>query len=174
MTSEPETTSQNSSETKSTRSKIIGRVLRRLAFIPLLVVGGLFLLSFTASKPYNLGTIKGRFAECPDSPNCVSSQAEDELHAMPPIPYEGSIASVLKRIKSTIAAEFSNAKLASENIEYLHFEFTSTIFRFVDDVEFVVDTENSVVHFRSASRVGHSDLGVNRKRMNKIIEGMKK
>jgi uncharacterized protein (DUF1499 family) len=51
---------------------------------------------------------------------------------------------------------------------YIHAEFTSALFRFVDDVEFQIDAESGLIHFRSASRVGRSDLGVNRKRMESI------
>jgi len=51
---------------------------------------------------------------------------------------------------------------------YLHVEFRSTLFRFVDDVEFVIDEPQGLIHIRSASRVGYSDLGANRKRMEKI------
>ena len=51
--------------------------------------------------------------------------------------------------------------------EFLHIEFTSKIFRFIDDVEFYFD-KPGVIHFRSASRIGHSDMGVNRDRMEEI------
>ena len=60
------------------------------------------------------------------------------------------------------------ATIIEEQDDYLYAEFRSRIFRFVDDVEFAVDNENNEVHFRSASRVGHSDLGVNRARMERI------
>jgi uncharacterized protein (DUF1499 family) len=58
--------------------------------------------------------------------------------------------------------------LAGEAENYWHFEVTSLIFRFVDDVEFLIDRQKKRIDFRSASRVGHSDLGVNRRRMNAI------
>ena len=65
---------------------------------------------------------------------------------------------------------FEDVTTTSESEDYIHFEFTSSFFRFVDDVEFLLDEESELVHFRSASRVGRSDLGVNRSRMKKITE----
>lgn len=127
----------------------------------------------TASRPTNLGADNGVLAKCPDSPNCVSTQANDEEHGMSPIPLQGDPAGMIGKIKKLIATDYPRANLISESDYYLHFEFKSLIFRFIDDVEFVVDDKHSVVHFRSASRIGHSDLGANRKRMNKISERLK-
>jgi uncharacterized protein (DUF1499 family) len=59
-------------------------------------------------------------------------------------------------------------KLVEENDSYLHYEFTSLLFRFVDDVEFLFDDESKTIHFRSASRTGYGDFGVNRRRMEVI------
>jgi uncharacterized protein (DUF1499 family) len=65
-------------------------------------------------------------------------------------------------------------KLVEADETYLHFECTSLLLRFVDDVEFLFDDETKTIHFRSASRIGYGDLGVNRRRMEdirKLIEG---
>ncbi len=141
-------------------------------------------MSFTGQRPDNLGHIDGRLSNCPDSPNCVCSQAQTEQHRIEPIPYESvqttangqtvTSAVILQRIKDTVEQNFSRVSLISESDRYLHFEFKSLLFRFVDDVEFFLDDTNQQIHFRSASRVGHSDLGVNRKRMNKITQELKK
>ena len=64
--------------------------------------------------------------------------------------------------------------LIQEDATYLRYEFTSLLLRFVDDVEFLFDDSTKTVHFRSASRTGYSDLGVNRRRMERIrslVEG---
>jgi uncharacterized protein (DUF1499 family) len=58
--------------------------------------------------------------------------------------------------------------LVEEDEAYLHYEFTSLVLRFVDDVEFLFDDESKTIHFRSASRTGYGDLGVNRKRMEQV------
>ena len=145
-------------------------------------------MSFTGQGPENLGHIDGRLANCPDSPNCVCSQAHavtrSNDHQMDPIPYDSlrlisdgqaiTKAFLIQRIKETIERNFSRASLISESDRYLHFEFRSLLFRFVDDVEFYLDDNNQQIHFRSASRVGYSDMGVNRKRMNKISQELKK
>lgn len=160
---------------KPTRIKpsILNRVLRKLALILIISIGGLYFLSMTSSRPDNLGVAGGKLAKCPSSPNCVSSQAETPEHQMPAIPFQGQPDEMIAKIKQYVESEFPRAKLVSEFDHYLHYEFKSLIFRFVDDVEFLVDDKDSTVQFRSASRVGHSDLGVNRKRMEKISESLK-
>ncbi len=120
-------------------------------------------------KPNNLGVKDDRLAPCPDSPNCVSSQAADPTHRMDPIPFDGDAAAALARLKAVLAAR-PRTTVLEERSGYLRVESVSLVFRFVDDVEFLVDRDAKVIHFRSASRVGRSDLGVNRKRMEEIRE----
>ena len=104
---------------------------------------------------------------CPSSPNCVSTQATDVGHAIAPFPYKKSRAEAKEALKAVLAT-LSRSKLVEEDEFYLHYEFTSLLLRFVDDVEFLFDETTKTVHFRSASRTGHSDLGVNRKRMEQV------
>lgn len=104
---------------------------------------------------------------CPSSPNCVSTQATDEGHAIAPYRYRKSRAEAKEALKNIVQA-MSRTKLVEEDESYLHYEFTSLLLRFVDDVEFLFDDEAKTIHFRSASRVGYGDLGVNRKRMEEI------
>lgn len=110
---------------------------------------------------------------CPASPNCVSTQASDERHAIPPFRYRKSHAEARAALKDVVRL-LPRTRLVEEEESYLHYEFTSLLFRFVDDVEFLLDDETKTVHFRSASRTGYGDLGVNRKRMEQIrslVEG---
>lgn len=127
----------------------------------------IFIMSAMAGRPDNLGVKDGRLAAVPNSPNCVSTQATDDEHSIAPIPFDGGAEKAMSVLRS-IVEEASGATVVSEADRYLHVEFRSQIFRFVDDVEFYIDDQAGVVHFRSASRVGHSDLGVNRKRMESI------
>jgi uncharacterized protein (DUF1499 family) len=143
------------------------RVLIGLALVVVLIVGALAMMSLFSRKPSNLGVVNGRLAPCPASPNCVSTQATDDEHRMEPIPFTGSSEKAMQRIKDVVA-QMPRTKIVTVEDDYLHAEFRSAIFRFVDDVEFMVDPEAQLIHFRSASRVGHSDLGVNRRRMEKI------
>jgi uncharacterized protein (DUF1499 family) len=119
----------------------------------------------------NLGVHDGKLAPCPASPNCVSSQSADQEHGIEPLRYAGPPGEVLERLKKAITG-MKRARIITEAGGYLHAEFTSAFFRFVDDVEFFVDERASVIHVRSASRLGHSDLGVNRKRIEDIRAAM--
>jgi len=110
---------------------------------------------------------------CPSSPNCVSTQAQDEDHAIAPFRYQKSRAEAKEALK-TIIRFLPRTKLVEEDETYLHYESTSLLLRFVDDVEYLFDDETKTIHFRSASRTGYGDLGVNRRRMEdirKLIEG---
>jgi uncharacterized protein (DUF1499 family) len=110
---------------------------------------------------------------CPSSPNCVSTQAQDESHAIAPLRYQKTRAEAKEALKAIIRT-LPRTTLVEEDDTYLHYEFTSLLLRFVDDVEFLFDDEAKTIHFRSASRTGYGDLGVNRRRMEEIrtlIEG---
>ncbi|MBA7533940.1 hypothetical protein ES705_26186 [subsurface metagenome] len=121
----------------------------------------------TSKKP--IGIIDGKFHPCPKSPNCVSTQSTDEKHRMEPIQYSSTVDEAKGKIKNIITS-FKRTKLITETENYLHFEFRTATFKFVDDVEFYLDDKEKLIHFRSAARMGWSDMGVNRKRMRKIRE----
>lgn len=108
-----------------------------------------------------------RLAPCPSSPNCVSTQAQDDRHAIAPLRYQKPMAEA-KEVLKTVVGSLPRVRLVEEDHTYLHYEFVSLIFRFVDDVEFLFDADAKVVHFRSASRTGYGDFGVNRRRMEEI------
>lgn len=108
-----------------------------------------------------------QLAPCPSSPNCVSTQATDVGHAIGPIRYRKSRAEAKEALKTAVQS-LPRTKLVEEDESYLHYEFTSLLLRFVDDVEFLFDDETKILHFRSASRTGYSDLGANRTRMEQI------
>ena len=106
-------------------------------------------------------------APCPSSPNCVSTHAQDEGHAIAPFRYRKSRAEAKEALKEVIRS-LPRTKLVEEDESYLHYEFTSLLLRFVDNVEFLFDDETKTIHFRSASRTGYGDLGVNRTRMEQV------
>ena len=108
-----------------------------------------------------------RLPACPSSPNCVSTQAQDVGHAIAPIRYHNSRAEAKEGLKEVVRS-LPRTKLVEEDEGYLHYEFTSLLLRFVDDVEFLFDDETKTIHFRSASRTGYSDLGANRRRMEQV------
>ena len=106
---------------------------------------------------------------CPSSPNCVYTLApsNDERHAIAPYRYKKPRAEAKEALKAVVAT-LPRIKLVEEDDAYLRYEFTSKLLRFVDDVEFVFDEESKTIHFRSASRIGYGDHGVNRDRMEEI------
>jgi len=106
-------------------------------------------------------------APCPASPNCVSTRAQDAGHAIAPYRYRKSKGEAKEALKE-IVRSLPRTKLVDEDETYLHYEFTSLLLRFVDDVEFLLDDETKTIHFRSASRTGYGDLGVNRRRMEQL------
>ncbi len=141
---------------------ILGAVA--LLLLPIVVLATLSALS---TRPTNLGVTDGRLAPCPSSPNCVSTQAEDETHRIEPMHFSGSRDAAMQRLRSVVSS-MPRVQVIAERDDYLYAEATSLIFRFVDDVEFLIDEEAKQIHFRSASRVGRSDFGANRGRMEQI------
>ena len=113
------------------------------------------------------GVARGKLAPCPSSPNCVSTQATDPEHAIASYPYRGSRADTRNRLLRVIEDQ-PRTRVRTSTDTYLHVEFRSKVWRFVDDVEFVFDDTTQSVQYRSASRLGYSDLGVNRRRMETL------
>lgn len=136
------------------------------SFIIVLCVGS-FLSACAGPNSLNLGARDGRLSPCPSRPNCVSSQSADPAHYVDPLYYAESAGDVIVEIKMIIK-RMKRAAVIKANPTYLHVEFRSALFRFVDDVEFLVDEAERTIHVRSASRVGYSDLGVNRRRIERI------
>jgi uncharacterized protein (DUF1499 family) len=131
--------------------------------LPLVVATSLFLFG-CAGKP---GILNSELAPCPSSPNCVSTKATDGQHRIDPIPYTGSPQDAMKRLVDVIHS-MKRTRIVTRGENYLHVECRSAFFRFVDDVEFLLDDEKKTIEFRSASRLGFSDLGVNRRRMEDV------
>jgi uncharacterized protein (DUF1499 family) len=104
---------------------------------------------------------------CPGTPNCVSTEATDTLHSMPPVAFAESPALAQRRARAALDAE-PRTRVVLERPGYLRAEARSRLLRFVDDVEIVIDSAAGVFRFRSASRLGRSDLGVNRARMQRV------
>lgn len=122
--------------------------------------------SRTPATPPGL-TESGTLRACPDSPNCVSSLATDEKHMTEALPLLGSPDTAVERLAQLVNAMPRTTILKQED-NYLAAQFTTRLMRYKDDVEFLVDRDKGVIHIRSASRVGYSDMGANRKRVEQI------
>jgi uncharacterized protein (DUF1499 family) len=129
--------------------------------VPVLMVG------CSGTRPSNLGVREGRLAPCPKSPNCVSTQSTDEKHGIDPLRYTVSLDEARDKLEQILRA-MPRTNIVSLEKAYIHAECRSRLLGFVDDVEFWFDDAGKIIHFRSASRLGYSDLGVNRKRMEQI------
>ena len=117
-----------------------------------------------------LGVEDGRLVQCPTKPNCVNSQAKDKEHFIEPILARGTQLEAKEHLLKILNV-MKRSEIKVSGNDYIRAEFTSMIFRFVDDVEFYFPETQSkeiVIHVRSASRVGHSDFGANRKRIEEI------
>lgn len=127
------------------------------------------IFSFSGERPKNLGVKNGQLADCPETPNCVSSQTKEVTHQIDPLTYSSSGKEAWKKLKTLIETT-DNAEVIDADNNYLYAEYTSQIMGFVDDVEFYLDPQQQLIHVRSASRLGESDLGVNRSRIETIRE----
>ena len=119
------------------------------------------------SPPPNLGPGDGRLAPCGKAPNCVSSQASDPRHVIAPLEFSGSPAQAFDDLERLVAS-LPRTRIVARSGNYMHAEFTTRLFRFTDDVEFLLDEPAGLIHVRSASRIGRSDFGTNRRRVETI------
>lgn len=122
-----------------------------------------------AKKVTAPGVVEGRLADCPSSPNCVASVATDGDHYIEPFrPVAGQTLDDLALGIAAVVREMPRSTVVQESSDYLSAEFRSRIFRFVDDLEILVDRDEGLIHVRSAARTGYSDFDVNRKRVETI------
>jgi uncharacterized protein (DUF1499 family) len=136
-----------------------------------LIISGLVLAAALGGcsgsrPPANLGVTGGRLAPCPSSPNCVASQAGAESRRVEPLRYQGDPAPARDRLLAVLNG-MERVRIVQTDTDYMHAEFTSAVFGFVDDVEFQFDPPG-FIQIRSASRAGYYDFGVNRKRVETI------
>ena len=150
---------------------IKGRVWRRaMQVIGLFIILGLGFFSYKGNQSQNMvieSTLnENQLGKCGPKPNCVSSfQKKDEPSYITPYPV--SFFSFKKA-----DTYFKDCSIKSQSEFYRHYNCSSRVFKFVDDLE--IYFYNAQLYFRSASRVGHSDLGSNRKRVEGFKEFIKK
>ncbi|MEA5574676.1 DUF1499 domain-containing protein [Calothrix sp. UHCC 0171] len=104
---------------------------------------------------------------CPSSPNCVLSQDADSKHSIEPITYHIDRDAARKTLLKVLTV-VPRTEVTEQTDDYIHALSKSRIFGFVDDVEFYFPQQEHIIHMRSASRIGDSDLGVNRRRLEQI------
>ncbi|QFS42919.1 DUF1499 domain-containing protein [Nostoc sphaeroides] len=144
------------------------RLLRSLALVILLtLINSLILPAATWAASSGLGVDNGHLSSCPASDNCVVSQDGDPKHAIDPIAYHIDRDAARKTLLKALTV-VPRTEVIEQTDNYIHALSKSRIFKFIDDVEFYFPPNESVIHVRSAARVGESDLGVNRRRLEQI------
>ena len=129
-----------------------------------IILAGL-LTGCAGALPKHVGVHQLQLRECPSSPNCVSSYYPDDDHYITPIATSSQPQASIMQLKSIISTH-PNMALIKQTDNYLYVQFTSSVLGFVDDLEFIV--EETHIHVRSASRIGYSDFGANRKHIETI------
>ncbi|MBU1004173.1 MAG: DUF1499 domain-containing protein [Proteobacteria bacterium] len=142
---------------------------KRFSLVALACVAVVALLPGCAgTQPDNLGVHDGRLSACPSSPNCISSSDSDERHAVAPIVLGGGDGEPLMDRVARAVESLPGARVVERTDSYLHAEFSSRVFGFVDDLECLVDESARSVQLRSAARLGYWDFGVNRARAQQL------
>jgi uncharacterized protein (DUF1499 family) len=105
-----------------------------------------------------------KFSPCPESPNCVSTQSTDKAHFIEPLHYAGSLTDARQKLID-ILENTKRVRLVKVETDYIHAEFRSLIFQFIDDLELYFPPDQAIVHVKSASRKGYYDFGANHRRV---------
>jgi uncharacterized protein (DUF1499 family) len=125
----------------------------------------LFIILTIASMTNHADSLaKKKLPPCLNTPNCVSSQASDKGHYIAPFKISGDPKLAWEGLRSAILSH-NRMIITHETDKTLHAEATSLVLQFIDDIDAILDVDAGVIHIRSASRIGHSDFGVNRKRI---------
>jgi uncharacterized protein (DUF1499 family) len=149
------------------------KTLKRVAIVIAIIFAGLWIVVQIIGRnpPEALGVHEGGLAECPNTPNCVCSDC-DRADKMPPLEFSGDAASAKAALKA--ALQTKEIPVIEEQENYLHAAATTPLMRFKDDLEFLIVPEEKKIQFRSASRLGKSDLGKNRARLKEIFALLEK
>lgn len=131
------------------------------------------LISLPGRRPDTLGTRDGRLADCPASPNCVCSDATDEGHRVAPLAFTTEPERAWRALRESVLA-LPRTEIVTEADGYLHAECHTWLLGFVDDLEFQLHTKERVIAVRSASRLGYSDLGANRRRVEGLRQALRR
>lgn len=134
----------------------------------LMILVTLSLAACQGVRPTDLIRADGRLSPCPQRPNCVSSVVDEaDPQYIPPFNSHGNLADDIKKLERLIGSQ-PRSRIVERQDRLLWVEFESLVFRYVDDLIFRLVPEDGVIEVRSSSRLGHSDLGVNRRRLEKL------
>jgi uncharacterized protein (DUF1499 family) len=114
-----------------------------------------------------LGVTNHRLQDCPSSPNCVCTDSSSPTHQIDALSFKGSPPEIQDRLRQLLDSQPGWRRVDSQP-GYLRYEAISRWWRFVDDVEFLLEPASGRIRMRSASRIGHHDLGANRRRLEEV------
>jgi len=137
-----------------------------LGILAVVLIVVLVMVSKNMKTP-ELGVENGLFKPLSSKPNGVSSQAKDESKLVEPLLFSGNLEETKKLLKE-VCQSYGDVKIVKEETYYIHVVFTTGTMKYNDDVEFYLDEKNQLVHYRSESRVGYSDMGLNRERYDAL------
>lgn len=144
---------------------------RHCSLIVFILCCSLLSVSCAAGKSVNPERPAAGLKACPDSPNCVSSDAQDEKHHIAPLTFSIPVAEAWPLLKEQVA-KLPRTVVVSDKPEYLHVECRSAVFGFVDDLEFHLQAAQELIAVRSAARTGYYDFGANRRRVEDLREAL--
>lgn len=132
------------------------------------VMGGR--IYFQNKKPQiELGLVNGKLREIPSKPNCVSTQTAQEEKRVNPLPFKDSVASSKEAMKKALAS-YGDIEIVDESDNYIYAIATTGKMKYHDDIEIYFDEAEGVIQYRSASRAGYGDMGLNRNRYDAIAK----
>ncbi|WP_127717074.1 DUF1499 domain-containing protein [Halobacteriovorax sp. HLS] len=137
-------------------------MLKKISYILLFIIIAflmrLYNLGLNSQKmsPTSLKENSSTLMKCTSELNCVKSSI---------LTQENKIQNIVK-----VLASKPQYKVVKVEKNYLYFTDQSSIFGFVDDVEFLYEENLKKLHYKSSSRVGKSDLGANKKRIDRILQ----
>lgn len=146
------------------RHKIMTILFYILGVLGILIIGMIITMVVKNNQlPTNLGVTDGQLAAMPKSPNAVSTQTSDAAYYVEPLKMKVDITSTVTAIEKAIKG-YGGGEILIEEDTYIYVVFETGKMHYKDDVEFYIDMEEAVVHYRSASRIGYSDMGLNKER----------
>jgi uncharacterized protein (DUF1499 family) len=150
-------------------------IFKQTTIFSVILISGMIslLIQCNGTRPSILGVKENKLTSCPKTPNCINSFSDpkDEVHYKAAIPFKKPIAEAKNILKQKIQ-DYPRTEIIKEESNYIYAEFTSLLMRYVDDVEFYFDEKSKTLHFRSASRLGSGDFGVNRKRIETLTKDL--
>jgi len=133
----------------------------------LAVIGTIVIYSQNRKPQIELGLVDGKLREIPEKPNCVSTQTSQEDKLVAPMAFKDSLDATKEAFKQALES-YGDIEIIEEEGNYLYAVATTGLMKYHDDIEVYFDEDNQVIQFRSASRAGYSDMGLNKERYEQI------